>query len=68
MTRAWTYVADANALGLAGGGQGLHLLPAVDVVPVTEDVTRAVGQGREAVVVACAAPLVSSANDAWRIK
>lgn len=48
-----TYVADANGLGLACLEDGLHLLPAVDVVVVPDDVSLAAGQRRELVVVAC---------------
>jgi hypothetical protein len=48
-----TYVADANGLGLARRENSLHLLPAVDVIVVPDDVSLAVGQGRELVVIAC---------------
>lgn len=51
--RKKTYVADTNRLGLAGRKSGLHLFPAVDVVVVANDISLAVGQSRELVVVAC---------------
>lgn len=38
-----TYVADAYGLGLARCEGGLHLLPAVDVVVVVDDISLAAG-------------------------
>lgn len=48
-----TYVADANGLGLARLEGCLHLFPAIGMVVVPDNVSLAVGQGRELVVVTC---------------
>lgn len=48
----YTYVADTDALGFASLGKFLHLLPGLDVVPVTDDVSGAILMSRELVVVA----------------
>lgn len=50
--RRKTYVADTNRLGLAGRKSGLHLFPPIDVVVVVDDISLAVGQSRELIVVA----------------
>lgn len=46
-----TRVADTDALDLAAGDEGLHLLPCLGVVPVADHVARAIGVGGELVVV-----------------
>ena len=51
LARGTAYVADTNGLGLAGGDKLLHLLPGVDVVVGADDVSRAIGVGRELVMV-----------------
>lgn len=45
------YVADTNALGLAGSGQLLHLLPAIDVVVRSDNISGTVLLGGELVMV-----------------
>ena len=50
--RGIAHVADANALYLARLKQLLHLLPRIDMVVRADDVALAVGELREAVIVA----------------
>lgn len=46
-----THVADANGLDFAGGREGLHLLPGLEVIPVVNYVSLTVGVRRELVVI-----------------